>query len=202
MADGKCVIMRLRHSCEPACVGIIPNLFLKREGVVRSLHPTHSIAAWGKEAKTYIKGEENCITPCAPGGCWDCLREIKAKILLVGVTHSRNTFIHSVEEVYEVPERFTKEPTHFKIKQADGTLKEVAMYRHYNPQTAHISESYDKLMEAFYETGAAQKVQFGDATCILCDAQALFKVTSKVLEREINGLISCEEIPKTWWQED
>ena len=32
---------------EPACVGIIPNIFRKREGVVRSLHPTHSIAAYG-----------------------------------------------------------------------------------------------------------------------------------------------------------
>lgn len=26
---------------EPACVGILPNLFLKRPGVIRSLHPTH-----------------------------------------------------------------------------------------------------------------------------------------------------------------
>lgn len=25
---------------EPACVGILPNLFLKRPGVIRSLHPT------------------------------------------------------------------------------------------------------------------------------------------------------------------
>ena len=27
---------------EPACVGIIPNIFMKRPGVVRSLHPTHN----------------------------------------------------------------------------------------------------------------------------------------------------------------
>lgn len=189
-------------ACEPACVGIIPNLFLKREGVVRSLHPTHSIAAWGKSAKAYIQGEENSTTPCAPGGCWDRLRKIEAKILLVGVTHSRNTFIHSVEEVYKVPDRFTKEPTYFQVKLADGTLKEVAMYRHYNPQTAHISESYDKLMEAFYETGAAKKVQLGDAACILCDAEAVFKVTGKVLKQEINCLISREEIPRAWWQEN
>lgn len=33
---------------EPACVGILPNLFLKRHGVVRSLHPTHSMAGFGK----------------------------------------------------------------------------------------------------------------------------------------------------------
>ena len=27
---------------EPSCVGILPELFRKRPGVVRSLHPTHS----------------------------------------------------------------------------------------------------------------------------------------------------------------
>ena len=52
---------------ERACVGIIPNIFMKREGVVRSLHPTHSIAACGKRAVDYIRGEENATSPCPPG---------------------------------------------------------------------------------------------------------------------------------------
>lgn len=184
---------------EPACVGIIPNLFLKRQGVMRSLHPTHSIAAFGKKASSYIEGEENSTTPCTPGGCWDRLREIEAKILLVGVTHIRNTFIHSVEEVYEVPERLTAMPTSFQIKMPDGGLKEVKIYRHYNPYTAHISEAYDKLEQAFYDTGAAKKGRFGDAECILCDARAIFEVTGRILERELNCLIDREEIPKEWW---
>ena len=36
---------------EPACVGIIPNIFRTRPGVVRSLHATHSIAAYGEIAE-------------------------------------------------------------------------------------------------------------------------------------------------------
>lgn len=185
---------------EPACVGILPNLFLKRKGVVRSLHPTHSIAAYGVGAADYIRGEENCTTPCTPGGCWDRLREINAKILLVGVTHIRNTFIHSVEEIYDVPERLTAEPVHFQLRMPDGSVKDVAVHRHYNPYTAHISESYDKLQDAFYETGAATKVRFGDAECILCDAKRMFEVTGKVLSHEINCLIDREEIPAEWWR--
>ena len=186
---------------EPACVGIIPNLFLKREGVVRSLHPTHSIAAFGKEAAFYIQGEENCNSPCTLGGAWDRLREVDAKILLIGVTHIRNTFIHSVEEVYQVPERLTTMPTLFQIKMPHGKLKEVQMHRHYNPYTAHISEAYDKLEQAFYDTGAAKKVRFGDAECILCDAKKVFEVTGKVLEQELNCLIDRAEIPKEWWMD-
>lgn len=184
---------------EPACVGIIPNIFRTRPGVVRSLHPTHSIAAYGVGAAEYVKGEENLTTPCAPGGCWDRLREVKAKILLVGVTHARNTFIHSVEEVFDVPERFTDKPTTFQVKMPDGSLKTVDMYRHYNPNTAHISESFDKMLEGYFETGAAKRVKFGEADCILCDAEKLFEVTGKILKQEINCFMDCETIPREWY---
>lgn len=185
---------------EPACVGIIPNIFRTRPGVVRSLHPTHSIAAYGVGAAEYVRGEENLTTPCAPGGVWDRLRSVHAKILLVGVTHAKNTFIHSVEEVFDVPERFTAEPVTFQIKMPDGSLKQVEMYRHYNRHTAHISESFDKLMEGYFETGAAKRVKLGAADCILCDAEKLFEVTGKVLKHEKNCFIERENIPKEWYR--
>lgn len=186
---------------EPACVGIIPNIFRQRQGVVRSLHPTHSIAAYGPNAAEYIKGEENVTTPCQPGGCWERLYHIKAKILLVGVTHIRNTFIHAIEEVYDVPERLTAEPTVFQIKMPDGSLKETAVYRHYNPVLAHISESFDKMETGYYMTGAAKKARFGDAECILCDAEQLVKVTGAILQQEMNCFIDRDEIPEAWYAE-
>lgn len=186
---------------EPACVGIIPNLFRKRDGVVRSLHPTHSIAAYGPNAEEYIAGEENCTTPGMPGGCWSRLKDVRARILLVGCTHTRNTYIHSVEESFDVPERLTEEPVHFQIRMPDGHIKETAVYRHFNKVSPHISENYDKLAQAFYETGAAKRAKFGDADCILCDAGKIYEVTGKILQREINCLIDREVIPAEWWRE-
>jgi len=184
---------------EPSCVGILTNLFMKREGVVRSLHPTHSVAAYGRDSREYVKGEENVTTPCAVGGCYDRLRERNAKILLIGVNHNRNTFIHCVEEILQVPERFTEKPVLFKIVMPDGSLKESYVYRHYNKTTAHISEAYTKLEQAFYDNNAAKRVRFGDANCILCDANGIFEVTKKVLSHQINCLMELDEIPKEWW---
>lgn len=186
---------------EPACVGILPNIFRQRAGVVRSLHPTHSIAAYGDRASSYIEGEEEITTPCQPGGCWSRLLEENAKILLIGCTHTRNTFIHAVEELLDVPERLTENPVDFQIKMPDGSIKEVAVHRHYNRHTEHISEEYDKLLQAYYDCGAAEKVKFGDADCILCDAKQLYDVTKKVLSHEINCLIDREVIPTEWWLE-
>lgn len=185
---------------EPSCVGILSNLLLKRPGTVRSLHPTHSMAVYGKGNQDYIKGEEYCTTPCPPGGCWDRLRTIQGKILLIGVNHVKNTFIHSVEEVLNVPERFTEKPVTFSIKMPDSSLRQVSMYRHYNSHTAHISESFSKLEDAFYYHNAAKKVRLGDADCILCDAEKLFGVTSLVLSHEINCLIDRDTIPGEWWK--
>lgn len=185
---------------EPACVGILPNLFMKRKGVVRSLHPTHSVAVYGNDKYTFIEGEENRTTPCSKGGVYDRLRDRNAKILLLGVGHERNTYIHCVEELLNVPERFTKEPTYFEIVMPDGSMKGCYMYRHDNPIQPHISETYPKLEQAYYDRLVAKKVRFGDASCILCDANGIFEVTKDVLSHHINCLIELDEIPSKWWQ--
>ena len=184
---------------EQACVGIIPNIFRQRDGVVRSLHPTHSIAAYGPKAAEYVKGEENITTPAQPGGCWSRLMDVDAKILLLGCTHNRNTFMHAVEELLDVPERLTEEPERFRIVMPDGDTKEVFVHRHYNAVQPHISEEFDKLAQAFYDLGAARKVKFGDADCILCEARKIYDVMNKVLSHEINCLIERQEIPREWW---
>lgn len=167
------------RTTEPACVGIIPNVFMKKAGVLRSLHPTHSIAAYGKRAAEYIKGDENAKTPCPPEGCFGRLKDENAKILLVGVTHIRNTYIHSVEEMLNVPDRFTEKPVTFKIVMPDKTLKSVEVYRHYNKEAEEkgqvISDSFDEMKELFYRTGAAKNVKLADAQCILCDAVKIYE---------------------------
>ena len=33
----------------PSCVGLLTNMFMKRDGVIRSLHPTHSMSGYGKK---------------------------------------------------------------------------------------------------------------------------------------------------------
>lgn len=100
----------------PSCVGLLTNMFMKRDGVIRSLHPTHSMASYGKNAAEYLAGEEYNNTPCTPGGCYDRLKDAGGKVLLVGVGHERNTYIHSVEEVLNVPNRLSDMPMELVIE--------------------------------------------------------------------------------------
>ena len=186
---------------EESCVGLLTNLFRRRPGVVRSLHPTHSVAAYGKGAAEYVAGEENCNTPCTPGGCYDRLRQAEGKILLVGVGHERNTFIHSVEEVLNVPNRLADRPVLFQVVMPAGSRKPVYMRKHYNAMQPHISEDFVKLEQAYYDTGAAKKVKFGDADCILCDARRVFEVTRFCLAPDPECLVTKNLIPPERWRD-
>ena len=116
----------------PSCVGLLTNMFMKRDGVIRSLHPTHSMAGYGKSAAEYLAGEEYNNTPCTPGGCYDRLKDAGGKVLLVGVGHERNTYIHSVEEVLNVPNRLSDMPMELVIellkKDKDNKNKKLPHY--------------------------------------------------------------------------
>lgn len=185
----------------PSCVGILTNLFMKRDDVVRSLHPTHSMAGIGKDAALYLAGEENCNTPCTPGGCYDRLRQRNAKILLVGVGHERNTFIHSVEEVLNIPNRLADKPMELYIAMPDGSKKKVYVRKHFNPDQPHISEDFVKLNQAYIDCNAAKEVKFGDADCILCDAAKIFEVTRHVLAPNPECIITEQFIDTSRWED-
>lgn len=47
----------------PSTVGLITEDFRNYPGVLRSLHPTHSVSAWGEGAAEFIKDHDKSITP-------------------------------------------------------------------------------------------------------------------------------------------
>lgn len=81
--------------------GMLPNMFLKREGSVRSLFPYNSLAAKGKEAKAMMIDNIMADIPHGKGTAWDYCRLNHAKILFLGTTsREANTMaIHMVPDV-------------------------------------------------------------------------------------------------------
>ncbi|WP_379128007.1 aminoglycoside N(3)-acetyltransferase [Paenibacillus sp. sgz500958] len=77
-------------------MGVIPDCFRKQKGVRRSVHPTHSFAAWGKHrdrivgnhSLNYGLGE---VSPLAR------IYELGGSVLLLGVGHLNNTSLHLAE---------------------------------------------------------------------------------------------------------
>jgi aminoglycoside 3-N-acetyltransferase len=183
---------------EPSCVGILSNLFMKRPNVLRSWHPTHSVAAFGKGAEEYVQGEENWDTPCHRNGCWGKLYDMGAKILFVGCGLRSNTIIHGVEEWNQIPERLTDNYQSLKIRTPDGKLIERPLRTH-NPLFGDISENYGKIEDALLKKGIAKLGRIGDAKTYSCDARKMVDLVTTFLKRNPNLFIDKTPIPVEWY---
>lgn len=163
----------------PSCIGILPELFRKRPGVVRSWHPTHSVAALGRDAIPFTRDDHRFDTPCARGSSWGKLLDRKATILLVGVDLRRNTFIHGVEEWADIPGRLTDHHEMLCTVLPDGTEITVPSRRHCGLSWSEHFWKVDRVLET---AGAMYKGQLGDAVVRVCDAAAVAEVITEMLK--------------------
>ena len=162
----------------PSCIGILPELFRKRSGVVRSYHPTHSVAALGQDAESFVEGNERCDTPCHRESPWGKLLDRKATIILVGVDLRRNTFIHGIEEWVDIPGRLTDSHEELYTVLSDGTEISVPSRRHYG---LSWSEHFWKVESLLEEQGAIYRSRFGDANVWVCDTIRMTDILSEML---------------------
>ncbi len=170
---------------EPSCVGLLTNMAMKRDGAVRSLHPTHSVVAFGRDAKDYASGEELTRSPCAREGCWGKLYDRGAMILFLGCTLKSNTYLHGVEEWVDTPNRLNPQAQTFTVIDGDGVSHAVPQHRHHTwDPVVDPSEHYDKMQPAFEQGGAITYGRFGDAACILGDARKMADITAPYLKAD------------------
>lgn len=181
-----------------SCVGITPEIFRKRAGVVRTLHPTHSLGVYGKGATEFAQGQEKFNTPCAPKSCYGKLIDQNAQVLLIGVDFGRNTSVHCIEEIAGVPNRLKEIAEQHTIIDKDGNKTTVQSYRHNNAN----SDLYVKLEPVMKKLDVLHEVQLGDALCLCFFEQDLLSVTINLLNKDIHLLDDDKPIDKSWYQYD
>jgi len=159
-------------------LGIIPELFRQREGVVRSLCPTSSVCAMGRDAAEFCAGHENAETPLNWNSPWGKLAERHAKILFLGTGMSCNTFMHAIEEYAKVPGLLLPYVWHYTAADYEGRVHEIAFKRH----EPHHNWYYAKVEPELVCAGIAQKTIFGAAETHLVDAAAEADYMKKKLE--------------------
>jgi len=172
-------VMDVLHT--PSNVGVLTEIFRKRPGVLRSLHPTHSLAALGVDAGAFLSGEEHIQTPCGMGGAYYRLWARGAQILLIGVSFIRNTYIHGIEEWDGAQGTLSPEKTDLYVINYEG-------YRLHTPQRRHIarlgSETFSKLEPEAQQQGVLTLGRFGDATARVMGARPLRAMVAAILKED------------------
>lgn len=147
--------------------GRIPETARTREGAIRSLHPTHSVVAFGALAGWLTSDHELTRTPCGFGSPYDKLADIAGKIVLIGVGQSVNTSFHHAEEIAGAPYVLLDEPLDVTMIDADGT--EVAMHGIYLHRWGPRRD-YDEFDETMIRLGICRVGATGEAEVRVIDA--------------------------------
>ena len=80
----------------PTCIGLLPNVFLKMKGVIRSVHPSHSCAGYGYLAQELLSKHYLDRTPMGENSPFRKIAEYGGKILMVGNVNEHNLLMNSV----------------------------------------------------------------------------------------------------------
>jgi aminoglycoside 3-N-acetyltransferase len=177
------------------CIGALPTVAAFRKDGVRSLHPTHSVSAFGKRAADFVSGEELAATPCPQGGVWQRLYDEKAKILLLGVGLNRNTYIHAIDEMIDLPDRLSP-PIRLTVIDSEGKEHLLNYQKHGNTGSANF-ENYRKPLE---KLGALKNDKLGNAVVGIFDTVKGTAIISMLWSKADYNL--CEElkdIPKEYY---
>ena len=131
----------------PGCIGFIPEVFRKREGVIRSFHPTHSVCAYGKLAKELTQDHYKDDTPVGENSPYQKLIGVNGKILMLGCGLGSNTFMHGVEEIGNAPYCLGEAKT-YEMIDYDGNVVYKSIRGHYfHRPEGNFIQRYDRAVD-------------------------------------------------------
>lgn len=109
----------------PSLMGLMTEILRRTRGAVRSINPTHPVAAWGDKGLHLLGNDWEARTPCGRSTAYHRLLEVDGKILMLGTGVQPMTFYHCVEELIEplMPfSPFTTEEFTLQTRDAKGNL--------------------------------------------------------------------------------
>ncbi len=163
----------------PSCVGAMPNVFMSIEGVERSIHPTHSVAAIGARQKEYLKNHELDDEPVGINSPFFKLGQLGGKVLFLGCSTKSNTSMHGVEEYAKAPYVLSENTRRYVIIDKDGKRTEKDYRYHYIRQRG-FAQRYDRLENIMkFQRGCVLK-----AECAVVQCSEMWKVGVKKISQE------------------
>jgi aminoglycoside 3-N-acetyltransferase len=112
--------------------GILSEIFRTRHAIARSIHPTHSVAGWGRNSQILLSRHHIDDTPVSGNSPYALMRDYDAYILMIGVGLEACTAIHFSEEtineaLYVLPPETTET---YQCRDRAGVIHQVRTRRH------------------------------------------------------------------------
>ena len=165
-------------------IGTFPEIALRDPRGVHTVNPSHSMTIFGdrEQAKRFAAYDETITTCTSPAGCYGRLAEEDGYVLLAGVGHDKNSYLHCVEEMLHLPGRMTRGYVDTTIRYPDGHIEHFPLktyIAHMTPlgDTSHRFPLYEP---AFRHCGCIRDGMLGDAVTQLCSAKGMAEVAKRI----------------------
>ena len=169
----------------PGRAGIIPETGRKRPGAVRSLHPTHSVAVIGPDAKRLTEG--HLLTRAfGKDSPIDRLAKAGGKVLLLGVAHTSSSTIHIGEEYADIPKGFWHAgPLPMaKILMPDGKIVE-----HQLDTSSSCSTAFNAAEYPLRQHNEISDLRIGAAKIQLMSGAAVIRRVREMIDKKADILL-------------
>lgn len=161
-----------RSECD-ADLGIVPQIFSRLPGVLRSNH-AHAFAAVGPKA-SQVLSDELPLPPHIPESPVGRVRDLNGQVLLLGVNHDADTTVHLGELEASVPYRLPKYVTVLE----DGATVRVAY-----GENDHCCQRFGFVDDWLRAEGVQTEGVVGHARARLARSRSIVDVVVRELSRD------------------
>jgi aminoglycoside 3-N-acetyltransferase len=176
-----------RQAETPSRTGLITETLRRMPGAVRSLHPTHSVAAWGRRAEEFVAGHDR-TSGLGVGSPFHKAALAGADVLMIGCRVTSCSLVHVSEAIVRVPYLgkvlYAAYDRTLTVVAAGGSQSQVP------PRDVPTdSAGFALLEEEMARRGVLARCRLGAAECLKFSASACLDTAVAMLRRDPAALL-------------
>jgi aminoglycoside 3-N-acetyltransferase len=170
----------------PSHTGVMSEIFRKHYAGARSIHPTHSVAGYGRAAKELLARHHIDETPVSANSPYGLMRGQDAHVLMLGVGLESCTAIHLPEEIV-APELYLRPPQNMEVyecRSRHGSTYTVRTRRHWRLDRDFPQFATPLIAAGLLQAGAIEDCPYG-----IVPLQSLYNEVTAALQRNPRGTL-------------
>jgi aminoglycoside 3-N-acetyltransferase len=163
----------------PSAVGVISEVFRRRDNVLRSLSPLHPVLACGPLAAWFVADHDKTPWSCGKGSPFDRFLQVGGKFLFFDAPYSSMTFMHFVEDAFReqlpVP---LYDATPALVRARDGAGRDLQVRQFFFSQEARQRRYFRPIEEQLTRDGRLKARRVGNTRLLSVSASAVVECAS------------------------
>jgi aminoglycoside 3-N-acetyltransferase len=166
----------------PSAVGVISEVFRRRDDVVRSLSPLHPVLAHGPLAAWLVADHDKSPFSCGKGTPFDRFLRLDGKFLFLDAPYSSLTFMHFVEDTFrpELPvPLYDAQPASVRVKDELGRESRVRQW--FFSHEARARRNFVTIERALELDGSLLATRVGNTRLLSVRARAVVDCAARLV---------------------